>query len=382
MFRLYPSTDAARYSAFAIVLFVFFLGTQNYVDANAVIAVGFGDTETYIAIAECLKDRDCGQLHEYFPSHRLARWLPNIAAGYISEIGHLSLPHTYRLLVLGLMLASTFLIAGLSVPLGAKQAYLALVLLAPYGFRSCFFAPAMIADALFYFCVLVVVYALIERKYFALLAALVVACFCRQTTALLVPILLACSFFRLLSLQQAIIAGGVVIVGLIVNQILTTMLFGATVHSTIYHLYGVFQWASSAGNLGELAGFLGAFVLLPAILAPVLLLNRERMCSWLVMVAVVLFALQPLLAGPAITGGNAPRLLAYCVPFVGLLFLNRPQASIGLFVGAMLLLSLHYNYSVLGNRLAFGVLVILTATGAVVVYLRKRGVLRRMAGAG
>jgi hypothetical protein len=149
--RAEADNDRIWYYFSVSLLMALLLVTQNYPDFEFTIEHGFSDQKTYVAIAGCHLHNNCGELFASYSGHWLQRWAPNILVGAFSDIAGINLWTAYRICVFSLIPVSAIIIEKLEVRFYDKLAYFAFVIFFPYGFRLFLFAPAMIADTLFYF---------------------------------------------------------------------------------------------------------------------------------------------------------------------------------------------------------------------------------------
>lgn len=348
--RLPPKIFAA-YGLLA-VLCIIFVFTQTWADINSSQELGFSDTRSYIAIANCpiFEVCDIGRL---YPNHHLERWLPNVLAGELTKILGIELHRTYLTLMWIILIASVLICIWVRESHANSIILISTIIFFPYIFRSFFFAPAMIADALFMFAVISLVLSIAHSNAKLLYLACILGPFCRQTGLIFIPIIIIAGLYGKLPVRETS-AGGILIAAMFfLNQYISQKIYGAMPESTISHAFGLFQWIKDGSNLDESAVFISRLGFFFILLAPVLLIHRSPGRTKLAIICFLLLAIQPLMAGPSITGGNIQRLLAFGVPFI---YLSLPQSEVKAtndllyYVFFSGILSLHHNYAMIFNQ--------------------------------
>jgi len=350
--RLASHISSKDFSAYCFLgfLFILFVFTQNWTDIDSSQLLGFSDTRSYVAIANCPALEVC-KIGELYPNHHLERWLPNVAAGTVSKISGMGLYRSYLSILWLLLLSAVLMCVTANSSHSNRAVIIATIIFFPYGFRSYFFAPAMIADAAFLLATISLTLSIAHRNIKLLFFSCILGAVSRQTSVIFIPIIFAAIYHDKLPLRQGGISClSIAIIGL-GNQYVAHKLFGTTPASTIEHALGLFDWLKAGLNWEESKEFFtrGAFFIL--LLSPALVIQYDTKCIPLAAVCFLLLAIQPLLAGPEITGGNIPRLLAYGVPFIYLALL-REQVGMKLlyYIFVIWILSLHHNYATVFNQ--------------------------------
>jgi hypothetical protein len=263
------------------------------------------------------------------------------------------------------------LLAGLSLAaLSVQPAQIAIVIgmlaLNPWAFRFYLTFPEMIPDVAFVAGVALMLWGLITRRALPIIAGQTVASVSRQTALLVVPVVIIWLWrrdndwkhvlpYKRMALCISTTAVAVAIY-LVTAQVAARI---STADTNLEHLIGVVPWVATQFSLTALLTFLirtAMSLAIPlAMLAAALRSSRESdgpVAIPALLAATVFIAVQPLLAGPEVTGGNGPRLVT-----LGLLplamaagvALHRARAfdaarlsRLGGMVGFLTLASLHH----------------------------------------
>lgn len=356
-----------------------------------------------------------GDAYAYFTLAQSAPALPQedllfhhaqrIALPYLLGAIHSVVPvPLHRLFQISVVLIEVALLLILAAMLKAlsvrhRQAVLVLAILAlnPWAFRPYLTFPEMINDLGFMLGLAIMLHGLLARHSAAVLLGQLVASLCRQTGLLLVPLVVVWmwrdrkNWGRIPASRRLALclATGILAAGVYAATAALAARFAST-NENAEHLVGMWSWLTTQFDAFVLAAFLVRAMISPLILLacflaiagrrkntgtgseflPILLFGS--MCTWA----------QPLLAGPAITGGNAPRLvtiglLPICVALAialrdaGLFTeASGPRRFLG--IGALLALgSLHHWYVFaaapsLGQKVLFGAAYALACAGCFV----------------
>jgi hypothetical protein len=184
-----------------------------------------------------------------------------------------------------------------------------------------------------------------DEKY--LWTSIFLSVFSKQTAIMMVPILITSSyfipFFRKLLIRFTIIA----LLLFLFFLIFTKQIFGSDPGSSLlFHVNGLYRWVKNPFVYGTYE-FFRSFGFFMITLSPLLLLRLSFKNVPIVFIGFFYISLQPILAGPDLTGSNAARLIAYSLPFIGMLALEKKQTffTVLLIVFLLLLNSLHHWYS-------------------------------------
>lgn len=381
----------------ALIFYAAVLVTNRFEDAPADPTFVPGDSVSYLAMAEAapgLPSASIGFQH----AQRIA--IPYLLGG-IHRLVPVPLHRLFQTAVVILQLAILFLVCRLLARLGIRrnQALIVIAVLVfnPWAFRAYLTYPEMINDVGFVAGLALLLEGLLKGSGPAVLSGQLVASLSRQSGLLLLPMALlwigrgATPWSSLHRTERiawcaaalAIAAG----VYLATGQIASVF---AGPSDNLAHLVGLIAWAIDDFDARTLIIFAARMVVAPAI--PLLLLwavvrhsrghTGPAMLLWCG--AVCLWA-QPLIAGPAITAGNGPRLVALGLLPLGLILAIRLRES-GAFaparpshVGATLVLlaigSLHHQFAAVPpvmDRLWFGVTYAAVCVGILLITITQR----------
>lgn len=342
--------------AILIFLFLFLLATQKFLlDNNDMASKGFSDTKTYVLIAKCENNNNCAELGASQKSHHLERWLPHVLIGKISDYTGLDLNVTYIVANVLIVLAMSLLVGTLPISRNTAILILAFLLFTPYSFRSYFYAPPMIADSLFFLSIVMLVIALISKNTLLLFIAVFISVVSRQTSVILVPILLAAYYYGFLKIKMAFSAIGFLLLVFVLNQYISVQLFGIDPVGTFGKFVSLRGWNPDAITQKQVELFFTNLFISFALVAPLLLLERDNRNSGFVLIAVSCVIFQPLLGGPGVSGANLTRLVAYSYPFSIIFILDREQRTLNsvMFIVFFMAISMHHNYTIVDNKGVF-----------------------------
>jgi hypothetical protein len=338
------SKEIAIYSIFSFFIIVFLLLSNRMPDLHDINTGGFIDIYSYIEIA---KIKNLNNLIELIPYHHLQRWPIHLLVGKLSSVFNINLLDVYRLFIILIMLSMSILIWQFNTNLSNKVIYLSVVILNPYSTRMYLYAPPLIHDYLFIFVLVMFILAIHNEDEKYLWISIFLSLFSRQTAIMLIPILITSScfipFLRKILIKFTLIA----LFLFLFLYVLTKQIFGSDPGSSLlFHVNGLYRWVKNPFVYGTYEFFrsFGFFIIT---LSPLLLLRFTFKKVPIAFIGFFYIALQPILAGPAFTGSNAARLIAYSLPFIGMLALEKKQTffTVLLIVFLLLLNSLHHWYS-------------------------------------
>ena len=308
---------------------------------------GFADTLSYLAITHENSFSRLRELSSSYPFHHLERWPIHLLTGVLAVLFKVNDLVVYRAITLLFMIICMCLISTINTSSINKLAYFAFIVLNPYAFMISLFAPPMVSDCVFITAIVALVVGLINQKYKYIWLALFFGLISRQTSIMILPIVVGAAYFLpslRKELPQFLLGSSVLFIAF---NLLTKALFGQNPNDlTLNLITGLYSWLKhpDQDSLLIFFGSLGAFLLT---LGPLLLFKINRNYLGIAILGVVCIAFQPILSGPVITGGNAARLVAFSIPFIGLFFIDHVKslALTFLFIGLLALNALHHNYS-------------------------------------
>jgi hypothetical protein len=254
--------------------------------------------------------------------------------GTVNRVVPVRLHRLFQVAVVVIELAIVLLVGALldHLRLAREQAWLVLALIVwnPWAFREYLTFPEMIDDPGFMLGAAVLLSGLVTGNGGLLLAGQILASLCRQTGLLLVPMAVvwlwrgggvwaSASRSRRRWLCAGVVGIGVGLYG--VTGWVASGFAGSS--ENIQHVVGLWIWVGTEFDGLTLAVFLARLVIAPAlVLAVAAALRSPRVENrdevYLLILGALCIAAQPLLAGPGITGGNGPRLVAQALLPLGL----------------------------------------------------------------
>lgn len=351
-----------------IAIAVFLLSAYSYSYTEA-ITKGYSDIEAYIAIAKVADIEQMHSLSSKYLWHHLERWPINLLLGVLAKNLDLELWSVYRSAVLICMAVTAFVIQRLRCDVPRKLAFFMLVLFNPYTFRIYYGVPGMMADCLFYTAIVGISVGMFNRNSMMIGLFVILASLSRQTSILLVPVLLIYCIHERVGILKTLLILGCLAISFLLNQASAKLIFQPFQSAYLMmHTLGIFFWIKNSPHWLELFDFLGRYSLMWLTLFPSLVLvGRNVKTSLVYLLFFVILQVQPLLAGPVITGSNIDRLAIYGLPFLCLIFLNGKFNSRHLMLFTILLFvtSLQPQFTflhfVVGGRYIFVCLVFISA---------------------
>jgi len=348
-----------------------FIATSHVFTYSEAIVNGFSDIETYYFVAQNGFD---GNAIPNFPQHHLERWGINVFIGYISSTLNLDLWNVYKSGVILCLLISVLLIQSLNWSDIQKIAALILVIYNPYSFRLYYSAPGMISDCLFYTSILALVVGILNRSNLLIILAITISAIARQTSLILIPILIILHLYNHISLKLALILSIEISGIFVLNKFLTQHFFGESVGGYfVQHAFGLYFWIKECFFRGSIVepkvvfDFFARYLFFLIGLIPLILVLGKK--YWYYSVFILSFFIlhtQPLAGGPLLTSGNIQRLSAYGIPFLlPLLTAGNCKKRYYIFSVIYVIMSFHHNFSILyytsGKFYIFGTIVIIGA---------------------
>jgi len=308
---------------------------------------GFSDALSYLAITHENSFSGLRELSSSYPFHHLERWPIHLLTGLLAALFKANDLMVYRAIALLCMVICMWLISTINTSSINKLAYFAFIVLNPYTFMISLFAPPMVSDCIFITAIVALVAGLINQKYKFIWLALFFGLISRQTSIMILPIVVGAAYFLpslRKELPQFLLGSSILFIAF---NLLTRALFGQNSNDlTLNLITGLYSWLKhpDQDSLLIFFGSLGAFLLT---LGPLLIFKINRNYLGIAILGIVCIVFQPILSGPVITGGNAARLVAFSMPFIGLFFLDQVKSSVltFLFIGLSALNTLHHNYS-------------------------------------
>ena len=333
--------------AIPLLLFIiFFLTTNTYTYSEALL-MGFNDSFSYYSISQnALSSHDLSTL----PSHHLERYIIYVLLGKLALIFNLEIWTVYRCFIVLLMLLTSMLLLYFSkLPKFNAIATLALLLFNPYLYKMYYVAPSEASEA--FFVLLLFIIGLHTKKSSFVILGIFVCCISKQTSIMLVPILLILHIIGDLKRVYFVLSlCFVIIFFLFINTQLTLHIFGGTYNNyALHHLLGGLKFYYSEFDLNLLNRFLGRLGVYFLTFSPLIMIFKFSKVNILAIVFFLIMGMQPILGGPLVTGNNIQRLLSLGAPFLLPILWNYKfnKYSFISFLCIYGLISLHHKFSFL-----------------------------------
>lgn len=257
--------------------------------------------------------------------HHAQRFFIPWLAGGLARLSGLSIDSTFRLMAiavaLGIVLITLALVREVGAAASTQVALLALFIFNAYTFRFHLGFPWYVNDLGFVLGLALSLYGLLRGKGTAVLGGIAIAAVSRQTALLLLPTLVAwlvfggTPFSRRTRIALAIACP---VLALFIYQA-TGRVAASFAKASVNreHLTAVFTWFAQDYSTATLLAFVVRTVmpLLPLLMVGAALAARHRnqlrtdLRFWLLVSTSAAIAVQPILAGPGVTGGATQRLV-------------------------------------------------------------------------
>jgi hypothetical protein len=354
-----------KYGLISLIIIVLFVATAHTYTYTEAIENGFSDIKTYYYVAE---NGFVENSSDKFAQHHLERWGLNVVVGSISKIFNLDIWTVYKGAVIFCMLVVVFLINCLNWDNPRKIIALVLLIYNPYTFRLYYSVPGMINDYVFYTTIVALIVGVLKRSNWIIIFAVTFSAFSRQSSILLIPVLIAFSYYKHISFKLSLILAIELTVIFISNKYLTEQLFGGSNDGYfIAHALGLYFWAVESMSWADSISFFGRYAFFLIGLIPIILVSGKKYSYSIVFViAFLIMHSQPIAAGPLLTSGNIQRLSAFGIPFlIPLLAKDIQIIRYLLFMFIFIVMSMHHHFSLMNNITndftLFGVIVVFGA---------------------
>jgi len=333
-----------KYFLPSFFLLIVFLTTTHTFSYEESISYGYKDIETYSFIST--NGFESGAAQKYY-NHHLERWPIHISVGLLSRLLNINVWSVYRIAILILIFFCYISIKSLNISEIKKIAIFSLILFNPYTFRSFYAAPGMISDCALLVSFLLVICGILNNNNLQISSGVFLSVISRQTSILLIPIIITLYFLNYLRLRYLLIYVFILISGFLGIKYFTVQFYGAPDSDYfIKHAFGIFSWISNSFSIENALSFFGRYFLFILTLSGfILILNKESKHA-LIFIAIFLFVhLQPLAGGPLVTGGNIQRLSALGLPFLIplIVYSNASNQSFIYFILISVIVSFHHQ---------------------------------------
>jgi hypothetical protein len=308
-------------------LLLFVAATNRYADPRDPGFSGPSDTYLYLAIAHAAPGLPDEPLGNEVPQRLAAPY----AIGLVSNVVPVPLHRLFQATAL-VMSFAILLIFGATLEacaLRPTQVAAALALLAfdPWLFRLHLMYPEMIDDLGFALGMAIMLHGLVKGSVAGVLSGQVIASLSRQTGLVLIP-WIALWVWRDRRIWAAktgasrigvVLGAAALVTGVYfsIERLTSSFAGGANNISTINYVVGLFTWLKTDFDVTVLVAFLLRALLAVAVPLAILVgaagsarFRAQRGMTYVLLCGTAFVAAQPFLAGPYLTGGNAPRLIS------------------------------------------------------------------------
>ena len=342
-----------------LLLIIFILCSNKFWTFEESLSFGFTDMKSYVDIAKAGTNNSFTNFKNLdIPSHFSERWVPNYVIGFISNKLNLGLLNTYYIAIFLIILLISFIIYKSNFNKLNKLIYFIFIFFNPYTFRSFFSVGFSINDLLFIFSTILLVFSLHQYNHRRIIISILIGCIARQTVVMYIPIFIFAYFYNLINYKYLLFYITLTIISFFLMKIYSNILFENNPETTLKHIYGIFTWFFNNPKMIEFYLFISRMLIFFLILSPVLILNYNKNANTFFILSFLFLIIQPILAGPMLSGSNIARLFTFGLPFLGfpLLINNQNNKFSILFCIFMVLISFHHNYSVINNKLTYFVI--------------------------
>ena len=356
------------YDKFSIILITlcFIFLTNSYFDYDESLLYGAADILYYYQIALSapeLPDKIIGY-------HYAQRFFAPYVIGTISKLFNLEIIYIARFFVIAILLMQIFYILKINKLIKVKNDIsilsVLIILLNPYNFRYYLSNPLMIQDFAFQLCFIILIYFFLKKENLKLISLTFISFFLRQTSICFFISLLIVSIYdkKFFKFKEICLLIFLFVCSFFV---ITTISSKISINNVFpyEHITGLYYWIMN-DSYNSLK--LMIFLLLPVIsYGPLIIFSilfkkkkniiQDSLFLFLVCATIIIF-IQPILAGPDVTGKNIIRLTSLAFPAL-VIFCNykivknniflRYQKFIYKFYPIFLIIwSLHPKYSNIG----------------------------------
>ena len=311
----------SRTIIWALGLFMFVAATNRYGPAPEADAVP-GDAFVYLRLAAAAPGLPAP---EGFALHHLQRIALPYTVGMLGRAVPVPLHTVFQaaalLFALTILLVASRTLRRLHVGGAAAAAALALMALNPWALRFTLRFPEMLPDLGFVLGLSLQLHGLVTRQPAGVITGQVAASLSRQTGLALIPVVVLWlwrdkDWQNTAPSRRAALAGATAAAAAAIYGATAWLMADvAAIDENAIHIAGLWSWLRAGPDMAILAAFFLSATLAP-LAAVALLVTPSRTPAVaepkmvLLVLAFVCVAIQPVLGGPAVTGGNAPRLTA------------------------------------------------------------------------
>lgn len=354
-----------KFSIILITICFIFL-TNTYFDYDESILYGAADILYYHQIALSAPELP-DKIIEY---HYAQRFFVPYTIGIISKIFNLEIIYVARFFVIAILLIQIFYILKINRLIKVKNDInilsVLIILLNPYNFRYYLSNPLMIQDFAFQLCFIILIYFFLKKENLKLISLTFVSYFLRQTSICFFISLLLVSIYdgKFFKFKEICLMIFLFICSLFVITAISSKMAINNVFP-YEHITGLYYWIinDSYNSFKLLVFFLLPIISYgPLIIFSILFKKKNNIIqeSFFIFLAcsIIIIFIQPILAGPHLTGKNIIRLTSLAFPAFVIFcnykvtinnFLLRYHKFIYKFLPIVLILwSFHPKYSNIG----------------------------------
>ena len=309
-----------------LIMISLLLLTNNRIPFHdSLVMIAASDTYSYLAIA-----KSCPELpSEKMSFHHAQRFVLPYVIGYIHRITGVSIESLFYYSVLISVLLLVFVIHNILDQLkvdGINKFFsISLIIFNPYFFRFYLTFPGYGNDLAFNLGLSIVFLSLINSKIYILFIGILLCSITRQTAIMIIipTAVWILKFWRHKNLIKFVVISSFSLI--IISCYLTTGMIAslfAFQNRNLEHITGIFFWLLNDFNLTVLIKFICRgiipFTMPLALYIGIIITDKDRKnhfkqskILWMFICFFIFLIVQPIMAGPEITGGNIQRL---CLP--------------------------------------------------------------------
>ena len=332
-----------HYNILSFALIIIFFITNNYYNINESIENGFMDIKSYLKIYSILTNSD---LKINIPYYHLERWPVHFVIRFINEkVGISNHYYSYLIISILVLLHISKLIDKIKTDIYSKIAILSLILFNPYLMRMYICNPLLICDLLFIYSTILLTIGIECQNNKYILISSIIATITRQTSILLIPILII--FYIQKRIKFKIVFINIIII--LGWQFINKIYLQKYIESNYNYLQLIsIGWKISSNSFEFYINFfIRLFVYFGTIIG-IWLIDTKNKIYYSSLIIFLIILIQPLLYGPNVTGNNIERLAALGTAFLIPIIIHR-RIDDNIFILFNLIVSFHHHFSVLNN---------------------------------
>jgi hypothetical protein len=241
----------------------------------------------------------------------------------------------------------------------------------------------IISDGAFMIAVLLATCGVVNKSNLLIFAGSITAILFRQTGILLIPIFAVLFYFKYISKLSLFLGSITILIGFICIKLTTFQLYGQLGSSYYVFATGIISWVFHEPTLSEAIPFFGRYIFFLCTLSGLMVCVNQFTNRKLLFTFSCLFFImhiQPLAAGPLLTGNNILRLSSLSIPLLIPIIINSKldKKNSALLVLTCIMVSFNHKTSILyhfdNSKLLFLMFVI--SSFIIVLYYRYSSTIR------